>query len=393
MPSSDESRRTFFQKTAFLSANLSLASGLAAQSVTNERARFSSEEIEPEWRNKREGMSYRMLGRSGMMVSELVMGSFPFNDESYYPSLDAGRERGMNYLDTASSYSGGRVETALGHYLQQRGCRDELFLATKLSSYYRYLDDALREVSTELTGARKKELRAQADQMIAQREVLKAGYHFSYFGAQASEVSKTYYRHLLLKEHGTKPAWRKKIRERAQTLLEKSLKRLQSDYVDVLHCPHGLAMPEMLDDDLLPELIQDFKSKGLIRAAGVSFHNDVAGNLAKVIEVDYIDVAMFAYNIANHAALDSLVYRANDAGIGLIAMKVAKLFTFEDQPEWRKEKLDRTLPDEELSPFAKAYLWALQNPNLSCCVAQMETPEEVADNFGIVGKKVELQPV
>jgi len=49
--------------------------------------------------------------------------------------------------------------------------------------------------------------------------------------------------------------------------------------------------------------------------------------------------------------------------------------------------------DSSLSTFAKAYLWALQYPNLSACVAQMETVDQVAENVSIVGRKVDLLPV
>ena len=60
--------------------------------------------------------------------------------------------------------------------------------------------------------------------------------------------------------------------------MEDSLRHLKTDYVDVLHCPHGIAMPDLMEDELLSEMFAEFKQKGLIRAAAVSFHNDVGGN-------------------------------------------------------------------------------------------------------------------
>ena len=48
-------------------------------------------------------MSYRMLGRTGMMVSELVVGTFRFNDPTHFPILDDEIERGMNYIDCAAA--------------------------------------------------------------------------------------------------------------------------------------------------------------------------------------------------------------------------------------------------------------------------------------------------
>jgi hypothetical protein len=87
------------------------------------------------------------------------------------------------------------------------------------------------------------------------------------------------------------------------------------------------------------------------------------------------------------------MHRAHQAGLGMIAMKVARLFAMQNQPAWRQQKLDTAIPDPNTSTFAKACLWALQNPNLSACVSQMESLDEVADNYAIVGRKVDLQPV
>lgn len=152
-------------------------------------------------------------------------------------------------------------------------------------------------------------------------------------------------------------------------------------------------MPEMMEDLLIKEIFDDFKQSGKIRFAAVSFHNDVTANLSKVIEAAYYDAAMFAYNIANHAGLETMVHRANKAGIGLIAMKVAKAIGMPGSPQWRLDKLNICIPDAGLSKHAKAYLWALQNNNLSCCVSQMETIDIIKDNASIVGKKVTLQTI
>ncbi|MFC0016197.1 aldo/keto reductase [Roseibacillus persicicus] len=393
MSHTNESRRGFFKKSAVVSAELALAPALLAEGLAAQVAAGKAHQVEPEWRNRQEGMSYRMLGRTGMMVSEIVMGTFPFTSAEYFPALDKGIEKGMNYIDTASAYSNGQVEATIGSYFQKQKNRDQVFLATKISGYYGFLENALKEVAKGMSSGQVEAIRKKADEMIAERDVLKPGYHMDYFGGQSAQFGKAYFRHLMLQEHGYQAGWRKKIKERAHVLLEESLKRLQTDHVDVLHCPHGVAMPELLEDDLLSEVFAEFKKKGMIRAAGVSFHNDVAANLSAAIKGGFYDVTMFAYNIANHAALENLMFQGKQAGVGMIAMKVAKLFALENQPDWRKEKLELALPEKDLSIFAKSYLWALQNSNLSCCVSQMETPEIVLDNSQVVGKTVEVRPV
>ncbi|MCF2947317.1 aldo/keto reductase [Paraglaciecola aquimarina] len=398
MANQDNSRRDFFKKTAAASVGLALSPGLlSASEPQNKKSPIPA--IQPEWRNKQSGAHYRMLGKTGMMVSELVVGTYPYKNESFYPVLDYGIERGVNYLDTAAAYTQGQVESNLGNYIAQKGIREKIFLSTKLSHYGGYLHSVLRDIDKGLPQGKKDALRKKADQMIEYRGVLKPGYHMDFWDGQSKQVFEAYYYHVLKQEYGFKSEWKSKIKKHTYGLLESGLKRLKTDYVDVLHCPHGIAMPEMMDDEVLKELFSEFKQKGLIRASAVSFHNDVAGNLSKAIEVGYYDATMFAYNIANHAALENLIYKAKEAGLGMVAMKVARLLWMEDQPEWKNEdswrlkKLNTTLPDPSLSKFAKSYLWALQNANLSCCVAQMETVEMFADNIKIMGKKAETLTV
>lgn len=386
-------RREFLQQTAAVSAGLALAPAVLAGTPVASAATGTTQPPAPIWRNKRAGMSYRMLGRTGMMVSELVIGTFRFNDPTHFPILDDEIERGMNYIDCAAAYSQGKVESNMGVYIKDRGIRDDVFLATKLSSYYGYLGGVMKEIEKNLSSSQIEALKQKAAEMIEERGVLKPGYHHNYFGGQEGQVPSTYYRYLVLKEHGYREGWKQKVKDHARKLLHGSLERLQTDHLDVLHCPHGIAMPEMMDDEPLQEVFAEFKQEGLIRAAAVSFHNDVGAHLSKAIDAGYYDVAMFAYNIANQAALEPDMHRAHQAGLGMIAMKVARLFAMQNQPAWRQQKLDTAIPDPNTSTFAKAYLWALQNPNLSACVSQMESLDEVADNYAIVGRKVDLQPV
>lgn len=349
--------------------------------------------ITPIWRNRKEGMHYRMLGRTGMMVSELVVGSYPFDKRENFPILDAQIKSGINYIDCASAYSKGKVESTIGEYLQERGNRKDLFLTTKLSAYYGVVATALREYEKSLSEAEKKAIREKADDLIAERGVFTPGYHMNYFGGQEQQVTRTYYRFLALESAGVKDDLKQKIKSYTRKLLNESMERMQVDHIDVLFCPHGIAMPDLMEESVLPEIFAEFKKEGLISASAVSFHNDVGNNLEKAIEVGYYDVTMFAYNIANQASIEKLIYRANQAGVGTVAMKVARLFSMRNRPEWRKEKLDTAIPGTDLSIHAKAFLWALQNPNLSCAVSQMESLDEVAENVTVVGRKVELQSV
>lgn len=76
------------------------------------------------------------LGRSGLKVSRLCLGTMNFGNESWgcdEPTsakiIDAFLERGHNFIDTANVYAGGRSEEIVGRAIAAR--RDEVVLATK----------------------------------------------------------------------------------------------------------------------------------------------------------------------------------------------------------------------------------------------------------------------
>ncbi|MCM2387044.1 aldo/keto reductase [Streptomyces albipurpureus] len=77
-------------------------------------------------------MKQRNLGRTGLRVSELCLGTMSFADDaSGHPVLDAFAEAGGTFVDTADMYDRGGSEEILGRWLQGRR-RDDLVIATKV---------------------------------------------------------------------------------------------------------------------------------------------------------------------------------------------------------------------------------------------------------------------
>jgi aryl-alcohol dehydrogenase-like predicted oxidoreductase len=82
-------------------------------------------------------MRYKLLGRSGLRVSELALGTMTFGDAwGWGAPRDESRrmfgaflEAGGNFVDTACNYTDGQSEELLGEFL--RGDRDRIVLATK----------------------------------------------------------------------------------------------------------------------------------------------------------------------------------------------------------------------------------------------------------------------
>ncbi|MVU77990.1 aldo/keto reductase [Nocardia sp. ET3-3] len=83
--------------------------------------------------------AYRPLGRSGLRVSPLALGTMTFGtDWGWGADRDASRaifdtylERGGNFVDTANAYTGGTAEQMLGEFAGSR--REQLVIATKYS--------------------------------------------------------------------------------------------------------------------------------------------------------------------------------------------------------------------------------------------------------------------
>ena len=77
----------------------------------------------------------RLLGRTGVQVSNLCLGAWNFgaraSPEDSYMIVDRAIERGVNFIDTANAYSRGRSETITGEALKRNGKRDRVVLATK----------------------------------------------------------------------------------------------------------------------------------------------------------------------------------------------------------------------------------------------------------------------
>ena len=88
-------------------------------------------------------MKYRLLGRTGMLVSELCLGTMTFGGKGYWEAIGKlGQElvndivarsldAGINFIDTANVYSFGESEMLLGKALEGRA-RDRIVLATKV---------------------------------------------------------------------------------------------------------------------------------------------------------------------------------------------------------------------------------------------------------------------
>lgn len=93
-------------------------------------------------------MSKRTLGNSGIAIEPLALGGNVFgwsaNEPASFSVLDAFVAEGLNFIDTADTYSGwvpgnqgGESETIIGRWLKRSGKRDQVVIATKVGKWSR----------------------------------------------------------------------------------------------------------------------------------------------------------------------------------------------------------------------------------------------------------------
>ncbi len=81
-------------------------------------------------------MEYTRLGKSGLKVSRIALGTMTFgneaDEETSFKLMDRFLELGGNFIDTADAYSVGVSEEVVGRWLKERGTRDRIILGTKV---------------------------------------------------------------------------------------------------------------------------------------------------------------------------------------------------------------------------------------------------------------------
>lgn len=180
------------------------------------------------------GMGYRTLGRTGLKISEVGLGA-----GSISPSgsnlIRAALSQGINFIETSSNYRSSQVETAIGQVVKSMGNRNKVVILTKTGN-------------------------------IEMGRLL---------DSPSAEVEKA-------------------VREE----LEGSLKRLQTDYIDVYMCPYQANSPKEATYPVLQEILEKFKKEGKIRFTGLSTHNDYANICMAAIAGGYYDALMFPVNFS-----------------------------------------------------------------------------------------------
>jgi len=81
-------------------------------------------------------MEYRRLGRSGLQISKLALGTMNFGNATEkaeaFQIIDGALDAGLNIFDCANTYANGESERIIGEALARNGKRENVFVASKV---------------------------------------------------------------------------------------------------------------------------------------------------------------------------------------------------------------------------------------------------------------------
>ena len=159
--------------------------------------------------------------------------------------------------------------------------------------------------------------------------------------------------------------------KKMQASVERSLRRLRTDYIDVLVW-HGHSSPEEVSNPKLFEFMSKMKKEGKVRFTGFSSHRNMALLLREAAKSNFHDVALVSYNFTHSKDLKEAVALAAKSGIGIVAMKT-------QAGGYKKEKMGG------LSPHQAALKYVLMDQNVSCAVPGVTTIEQIEECAAVMG--------
>ncbi len=162
-----------------------------------------------------------------------------------------------------------------------------------------------------------------------------------------------------------------------QIMMDKSLQRLQTDYVDVLFL-HSIKNAKNLDNDDMMAFLERQKESGKARFVGISFH--VEGNtyveiVNQALKTDFYDVFLATLNFKSPPEHIKALRLARSKQVGIIAMKTQA---------GGYEKGSRS----DITPHQAALKCVLDHDFVDCAIPGMVNREQLLQNHDVIGKKI-----
>ncbi len=286
-------------------------------------------------------MKFRVLGKTGLRVSEVGFGAWAIGGNSYGPTddrvslqaLTQALKCGVNFFDTADVYGNGHSEELLAKAFQ--GIRKEVLIATK------------------------------------------GGWNFYHSKERVQDLSHSYLREAL----------------------GKSLRRLKTDYVDL----YQLHNPDLktIQEGSIFKTLEEFKREGKARFVGISIHE--VDEAKAVIEDGRADTIQLVYNMVEQDVRPEILPLAKEKRVGVIAREplacgfLTGKYTQESRfgegdhrrrwnPEELKEELEKVhkvsfIAKRRKLPLAQVALkFVLSREEVSVVIPGAKTPAQVEEN-------------
>ena len=309
-------------------------------------------------------MDYRFVGRTGVKVSEIMLGCQTFGWSADEPTAhalaDCFVDAGGNFFDTSNTYNEGESERILGTWLRSRGNRHRFVIASKV---FFPADD-----------------KGPNDNGLTRKHIMDQ--------------------------------------------IDRSLKRLQTDYIDIYQT-HCWDASTPLDETL--RAMDDLVTAGKVRYIGAS--NWTASQLVRanmLAEKHHwarIDCLQPEYSLLIRSPEWELLPVCREEGIGVIAWsplaggwlsgkyrrdqqppsdsRVGRADRWDDLPEQRESEITWQIVDALIevsgmcgkSPSQVALNWLLQQPGVTAPVIGARTPAQLEDNLGSVGWSLNAEQI
>jgi aryl-alcohol dehydrogenase-like predicted oxidoreductase len=265
-------------------------------------------------------MKRTILGRTGLEVSRIALGGFPFGGinraRGWDPWSPEGRrtaiamvhralDLGINYIDTAPSYGDGNSEQIIGDVMHKR--REECVLATKVG-------------------------------------------------------------------------WQGLDKKAVKRSVRASLKQLRTEYVDVIQLHGGMYNAEDYEHIMNGgplEALRELKQSGEARFIGLTAEEPWTAR--PFLASGEFDVAQLAYNLIYQSAARHVLDEARELNVGVLTMRTMTSGIFQKTvehlaPEWREAR----------DPYEVCLKFVLSDSRVHAPIVGMRWPEEVEKNVRLV---------
>ncbi len=174
-----------------------------------------------------------------------------------------------------------------------------------------------------------------------------------------------------------------------------SLKRLQTDYIDVLLI-HGVSNEENLTDERLIGAFEKLKKQGKYRFRGFSCHSNHHKVVKKAVDSGLYDMIQLGYNVFDitdtekdyevyddylgQSGIRRLIALAKSKDVGIIAMKTLKIGG--RRQNVKKYKTGNT------TLYQAMLKWVLENKNIASAVIEMLTFEQLEEDLAVEGQSL-----